>query len=471
MPQASFGMVLREARERKGLDIQSVSRRLRVRPDILRALEDSDFTSLPARGYTRNMVSAYARLVGLNPSDITDLYLDQMYSHQVKLSRKDADSPAHVSGRRSVANEDSRSRRLRRDGDDAYAEDESRSRRPSSQRRQRGEEASRSSSRERGARGRHPSDSSRNSRGPRPSGRGASSRRGGDRGGLQDTLAVRAAQAEGKSRRIGQSTSMNHLSNLYSGMASVAQHGSSRGPVVIVAVVILILLVIIFALLFGNHGSAQQQDVAKVPVTGVSESSSGNNSSSNSDSSSNTQAQQVKVPTSVKVEYKLASGQQAYVVITQDDTQTEQMLTGPVSETVDVSGTWSLATYVSDAFTITMDGKSVEFETDSATGMPTATVSFEDYLKTWATAHPDVKVDTTSTSNSTNSSTTGATGSSGSSTSTSGSANSSTGSTSGTTSQGSNSASSTTSSSTGSTSTTSTGNSASTTSSTTSRSA
>ena len=52
MSQLSFGEVLREARERKGLDIQSVSRRLRVRPDILRAIEESDFSRLPARGYT-----------------------------------------------------------------------------------------------------------------------------------------------------------------------------------------------------------------------------------------------------------------------------------------------------------------------------------------------------------------------------------------------------------------------------------
>ena len=67
MGQVSFGTVLREARERKGYDVQSAARRLRIRPDILRALENNDFSRLPARGYTRNMVNAYAKLVGLNP--------------------------------------------------------------------------------------------------------------------------------------------------------------------------------------------------------------------------------------------------------------------------------------------------------------------------------------------------------------------------------------------------------------------
>ena len=59
MGQVSFGTVLREARERKGYDVQSAARRLRIRPDILRALENNDFSRLPARGYTRNMVNAY----------------------------------------------------------------------------------------------------------------------------------------------------------------------------------------------------------------------------------------------------------------------------------------------------------------------------------------------------------------------------------------------------------------------------
>lgn len=56
-------------------------------------------------------------------------------------------------------------------------------------------------------------------------------------------------------------------------------------------------------------------------------------------------------------------------------------------------GTWSLASWVSSGFTVTMDGKAVDFVNDATTGMPTATVNFQDYLAQWAQDHPNVKVD------------------------------------------------------------------------------
>ena len=40
------------ARERKGLDLATAARKLRIRPDILRAIEDGDFARMPPRGYT-----------------------------------------------------------------------------------------------------------------------------------------------------------------------------------------------------------------------------------------------------------------------------------------------------------------------------------------------------------------------------------------------------------------------------------
>ena len=97
-------------------------------------------------------------------------------------------------------------------------------------------------------------------------------------------------------------------------------------------------------------------------------------------------------------------------------TATEQMLTGPVDQTIDVSGTWSLATWVSSGFTVTMDGKEVDFTSDATTGMPTATVNFKDYLASWAKDHPDVKVDGLDSS-STSSGSTGSTSSTSNSTS------------------------------------------------------
>ena len=83
----TFGTILREARERKGYDLATAARRLRIRPDILRAIEEDDFSRMPPRGYARNMVNAYARLVGLNPTEMTRMYLDEAYAYQVGRAR------------------------------------------------------------------------------------------------------------------------------------------------------------------------------------------------------------------------------------------------------------------------------------------------------------------------------------------------------------------------------------------------
>lgn len=418
MSHMAFGSILREARERKGMDVQSAARKLRIRPDILRAIENNDFSRMPPRGYTRNMVNAYARLVGLNPSEITRMFLDEQYAYQVGRSRSEADSPTHVSGRKSVSS--SRSSR--------------------SQQRSSREDAREGSQRRRSEQGRPSRTPSGRSRQQRPEA-------------YRESLASRAARADDSARKgkIG-STLTTQFTNFYSGSASMGSSAgrTTRAPYLIVAAVILVLLVIIIAMAFGNHGSSASQDVPKVPVTGVTDTSADGSGTSSTESAAETAASTVAVPTSVKVEYKLASGQQAYVVITNDDESTESMLTGPVSETVEVSGTWSLATYVSDAFTVTMDGKEVSFEVDSTTGMPTATVNFSDYLQTWASEHPNVKVDLAQSSTTSGSSTTTSSGSS-----TTSGTGSSTSSTTGSTSSGTSSSSGSTTTSSGSTSSTS----------------
>lgn len=94
--QTSFGDALASARERKGLDLSTAARKLRIRPDILRAIEEGDFSRMPPRGYTSNMVGAYARLVGLNPTEMTRAYREEAYQFET--------------GRRPVTNRGDRAR-------------------------------------------------------------------------------------------------------------------------------------------------------------------------------------------------------------------------------------------------------------------------------------------------------------------------------------------------------------------------
>ena len=84
MHQISFGSVLKEARLAQGRDLASVSRELRIRQDIIVSIENSDFKRMPSRGYARNMIIAYSRLLGLNAQDVSRMYLDQEYAYQVE---------------------------------------------------------------------------------------------------------------------------------------------------------------------------------------------------------------------------------------------------------------------------------------------------------------------------------------------------------------------------------------------------
>lgn len=70
-----FGEELAAARRRNGYSIQQVSDALRIRPDIIRAIEMEDFAKMPAKGFARNQASAYARFLELDSAAITQAFL------------------------------------------------------------------------------------------------------------------------------------------------------------------------------------------------------------------------------------------------------------------------------------------------------------------------------------------------------------------------------------------------------------
>ena len=70
-----FGEALSHAREEIGLSVAQVSTALRIRPDVIRALESEDFANMPAKGFARNQISAYARFLGLDSVEITGSFI------------------------------------------------------------------------------------------------------------------------------------------------------------------------------------------------------------------------------------------------------------------------------------------------------------------------------------------------------------------------------------------------------------
>ena len=104
----TFGAVLREARERRGMDVQSIARQMRVRADIIRAIENNDFTRMPPRGYAKNMVATYARIVGVNQTTITRMYLEAANAYETGKMKNDSSRVPNMRSQRSSRGSNSR---------------------------------------------------------------------------------------------------------------------------------------------------------------------------------------------------------------------------------------------------------------------------------------------------------------------------------------------------------------------------
>lgn len=82
----AIGARLRQAREQQQLSLEDISRVTRVQPRVLAALEDESYSRLPPRTYTRGMVRAFAREVGLDPDDTARDYVAAMDAAQAPVS-------------------------------------------------------------------------------------------------------------------------------------------------------------------------------------------------------------------------------------------------------------------------------------------------------------------------------------------------------------------------------------------------
>lgn len=65
----SVGEFFRQVRETKGLTIDEVASKTRIRLDFVKALEDGNFAKLPDQVFARGFVRSYARSLGLDEED------------------------------------------------------------------------------------------------------------------------------------------------------------------------------------------------------------------------------------------------------------------------------------------------------------------------------------------------------------------------------------------------------------------
>ncbi|MGZ4104129.1 MAG: RodZ domain-containing protein [Actinomycetota bacterium] len=68
----SIGPRLRQARIDRSLSIEETAWRTRIRPDLLRALEDEKFESIGHRAFVRRHLSSYARFLGIDPNEVVE---------------------------------------------------------------------------------------------------------------------------------------------------------------------------------------------------------------------------------------------------------------------------------------------------------------------------------------------------------------------------------------------------------------
>ncbi len=369
MTQMTSGKVLRETRERKGYDLATVARRLRIRPDILRAIEAGDFAAMPPRGYTRNMVNAYARLLGLNPTEIVNMYLDEAYAQQVADARGRAPSSGFNMERDSFLG---RSRKGTRDatrsrGDNRYSGDDGGA-----------------AYADRGRYGRALYDDrtkfSRDDYGitrermerPGKSDRDFLSHHSGymatDLGFLGD------GRTGGRAVHVGE-TPMEYKASRLPGFLQ------SRFVVgVVIALVIVIVLVLVFVV-FGNKDTKTTDDVSQLPVSGISD------TTGTADDETTTGLVEV-APTSSRVVMTVNQGDECYIETHKGDATTPYMLTGPAQESFEVTDVVTIATFAPDNVTVTVDGTPVTLVPDeSMQGMSTYTVDFPAILEQWRATH------------------------------------------------------------------------------------
>lgn len=69
-----IGLVLKEAREAKGLSLEDVQKKTKIQLRYLKAIEKNDFSLMPGNFYIRAFIKEYAVAVDLNPDEILAEY-------------------------------------------------------------------------------------------------------------------------------------------------------------------------------------------------------------------------------------------------------------------------------------------------------------------------------------------------------------------------------------------------------------
>src|SRR5699024_12387930 len=83
-----IGERLKEAREAKGLSLNSLQEETKIQKRYLTAIEQGKFEVLPGTFYARAFIKEYALAVGLDPTSLLEEDRDEIHSSQDETSEQ-----------------------------------------------------------------------------------------------------------------------------------------------------------------------------------------------------------------------------------------------------------------------------------------------------------------------------------------------------------------------------------------------
>lgn len=85
----SVGEFFKQVRETKGLTVDEVASKTRIRSDFVKALEDGNFAKLPDQVFARGFVRSYARSLGLDEEDAIHRFIQSAGAYYEKQDERE----------------------------------------------------------------------------------------------------------------------------------------------------------------------------------------------------------------------------------------------------------------------------------------------------------------------------------------------------------------------------------------------
>lgn len=349
----NFGDLLKQARLDCGFDIDTLARRLHIRNDIVEAIENGDVNNMPASGYARNMVRAYARTVGLNQNEICEMYLSEVRETENSYSPtiEHRENNNHSTSIRSYNSVDRCSRR--HSFSQLIEKDDNKS-----------VNSSISHKKELSSISYFSNNNKKNTNFSRTK---------------KENISRQASLSKQKNRREKPPTRHIPTKSMSSSFSlgglpkpSIPQISSKNILAILVSIILIILIIVIVVLLL-KPSQKQVDDVPNMPISGLTDTSNAEN----------------KIETnttldlkSVKFEFSVAKDQLSWITVEMDGEQKyADVATGPITKSFDVTGTLDFSTANPTPVTCKLNDKQVELTADTSTGFYTYSVDFNKWYE------------------------------------------------------------------------------------------